>query len=100
MAIPIIEHKTDCDQFVDRPGIGSPNDWFVITTPSWFTAELDPPLTVVVNEKVTIKVYRGEEHWQRQLIENTVIDMRLGGGRCQVISKGTFDYGDFEYVDW
>ena len=100
MAIPIIEHKTDCDQFVDRPGIGSPNDWFVTTTPSWFRAELDPPLTVVVNEnECTINVYRGEEA-EQQLIENTDLDMRLGCGRCQVISKGTFNYGDFEYVDW
>ena len=94
MAIPMIEHKADCDQFVDRPGIGSPNDWFVTTTPSWFRAELDPPLTVVVNEnECTINVYRGGE------LDEVDLDMRLGCGRCQVISEDTFDYDDFEYVD-
>ena len=98
MTIPIIKHKADCDQFVDRPGIGSKNDWFVTTTPSWFTAELNPPLTVVVNEKVTINVYRGYEA-EQQLIEGIDLDMRLGCGVCQAISEDTFDYDDFEYVE-
>ena len=86
MAIPMIEHKADCDQFVE--GGGSKNDWFVMTEPYPYTALLGAK----TNEDITISVFRDYQ-------DEVDIDMRLGCGRCQVISKETFNYEDFEYVD-
>ena len=94
MTIPIINHKDDCTQFVDLPGIGSINDWFVMTEPYPFTATLNPPLTIAkTDEEITISVFRDSGLYQVDL------DMRLGCGVCQAISEDTFDYEDFEYVD-
>jgi len=93
MTIPIIKHKDDCTQFVDRPGVGSKNDWFVMTEPYPYTASLNPPLTIAkTDEDITISVFRDYQ-------DEVDLDMRLGCGVCQAISEDTFDYEDFEYVE-
>ena len=96
MTIPIIKHKDDCDQFVDRPGIGSKNDWFVMTEPYPLTAELSTDyMTAFSHENVKISVSRNIYDEANEL----ELDMRLGCGVCQAISEDTFDSEDFDYVE-
>ena len=95
MTIPIIKHKDDCDQFVDRPGIGSKNDWFVMTEPYPYTAELGANYYRGKEGTTIISVFRDYE----DEVDGIELDLRLGCGVCQAISEDTFDYDDFEYVE-